>query len=76
MKLRSALSRPAARLSAFYGAAFLVTGAQLPFWPVWLAARGLSVREIGAVFAAAIWVKVIATPAIGAARRRAWQAPA
>jgi MFS transporter, PPP family, 3-phenylpropionic acid transporter len=58
-------SHPAARLSAFYAAAFLVTGTQLPFWPVWLAARGLSVREIGTVFAAAIWAKVIATPAIG-----------
>jgi MFS transporter, PPP family, 3-phenylpropionic acid transporter len=47
-----------------------VTGAQLPFWPVWLAARGLSAREIGTVFAAAIWIKVIATPAIGAVADR------
>lgn len=54
------------RLSAFYAAAFLVTGAQLPFWPVWLAARGLGAREIGILFAAAIWAKVIAAPAIGA----------
>lgn len=59
-------SRPAARLSAFYAAAFLVTGAQLPFWPVWLAARGLDANEIGAVFAAAIWAKLVAMPAIGA----------
>jgi MFS transporter, PPP family, 3-phenylpropionic acid transporter len=58
--------RPAARLSAFYAAAFLVTGAQLPFWPVWLASRGLGAKEIGTLFAAAIWAKVIATPAIGA----------
>ncbi len=63
---RSPLARPAARLSAFYAAAFLVTGAQLPFWPVWLSARGLGAKEIGTVFAAAIWAKVIATPAIGA----------
>jgi PPP family 3-phenylpropionic acid transporter len=63
---RPALSRPAARLSAFYAAAFLVTGAQLPFWPVWLAARGLGAKEIGTLFAAAIWAKVVATPAIGA----------
>ena len=61
-----AFSRPAARLSAFYAAAFLVTGAQLPFWPVWLAARGLDAKEIGAVFAAAIWAKLVAMPAIGA----------
>lgn len=54
------------RLSAFYAAAFLVSGAQLPFWPIWLAARGLGAREIGILFAAAIWTKVVAAPAIGA----------
>jgi PPP family 3-phenylpropionic acid transporter len=54
------------RLSAFYAATFLVTGIQLPFWPVWLASRGLTAREIGVLLAAAIWVKVLATPAIGA----------
>lgn len=59
------LSRPAARLSAFYAATFLVTGIQLPFWPVWLAGRGLSAKEIGIALAAAIWAKVAATPAIG-----------
>ena len=57
---------PALRLSAFYTATFLVTGIQLPFWPVWLASRGLTAREIGVLLAAAIWVKVVATPAIGA----------
>ncbi len=63
---RAALSHPAARLSAFYAAIFLVAGIQLPFWPIWLAARGLTTREIGIVLAAAIWAKVLATPAIGA----------
>src|SRR5207253_4479811 len=63
---KSALLRPASRLAAFYAAAFLVTGIQLPFWPVWLAAAGLSAKEIGIVLAAAIWAKVIATPALGA----------
>jgi MFS transporter, PPP family, 3-phenylpropionic acid transporter len=43
-----------------------VTGVQLPFWPVWLTARGLNPRDIGIVFAAATWTKVAATPAIGA----------
>ena len=57
---------PAARLSSFYGAIFLVAGIQLPFWPVWLAARGLTAREIGIVLGAAIWAKMLATPAIGA----------
>jgi MFS transporter, PPP family, 3-phenylpropionic acid transporter len=43
-----------------------VTGVELPFWPVWLATRGLTPREIGTVFAAAIRVKVLATPTVGA----------
>jgi MFS family permease len=63
---RVALLRPAERLSAFYAAIFLVAGIQLPFWPLWLAARGLTAGEIGSVLAAAIWAKVLATPAIGA----------
>jgi MFS transporter, PPP family, 3-phenylpropionic acid transporter len=62
----AALSRPTVRFSAFYAAMFLVVGIQLPFWPVWLAARGLTAGEIGVVLAAAIWAKVFATPAIGA----------
>ena len=63
---RTVVSHPALRLSAFYAAIFLMTGIQLPFWPVWLASRGLTAREIGFLLAAAIWVKVLATPAIGA----------
>lgn len=58
--------RPAARLAAFNAAAFLVIGVQLPFWPVWLAGHGLDPQQIAGVFAAAIWAKVVATPAIGA----------
>jgi PPP family 3-phenylpropionic acid transporter len=58
--------RPAPRLAAFYAAAFLVTGAQLPFWPLWLASRGFGPTQIGTLFAAAIWAKVVAMPAIGA----------
>ncbi len=63
---RAIVLHPALRLSAFYAATFLVTGIQLPFWPVWLASRGLTAREIGVLLAAAIWVKVLVTPAIGA----------
>jgi PPP family 3-phenylpropionic acid transporter len=69
-------SPTALRLALFYAASFLVVGVQLPFWPVWLAGRGLDATEIAAVFAAALWAKVVATPAIGAladrlGRRRA-----
>src|SRR5207248_7520591 len=63
-------ARPALRLGAFYAASFLVVGIQLPFWPVWLAGRGLDPQQIAFVFAAAIWAKVIATPALGAVADR------
>jgi PPP family 3-phenylpropionic acid transporter len=53
-------------LGAFYAASFLVVGIQLPFWPVWLAGRGLDAQAIALLFAAAIWAKVVATPVIGA----------
>ena len=46
------------RLALFYGAAFAAVGVQLPFWPVWLAAQGLSAAEIGLVLAAAFWPRV------------------
>jgi PPP family 3-phenylpropionic acid transporter len=62
---RAIVLRPAMRLSAFCGATFLVTGIQLPFWPVWLASRGLTAREIGILLAGAIWAKFLATPVIG-----------
>src|SRR6266498_3841665 len=53
-------------LGAFYAASFLVVGIQLPFWPVWLAGRGLDAQDIALLFVAAIWAKVVATPMIGA----------
>ena len=64
------------RLGAYYAASFLIVGVKAPFWPVWLAERGLGAREIATLFAAAIWVNVVTTPAIGAladrlGRRRA-----
>ncbi len=58
--------RLAPRLSGYYAAVFLIVGIKAPFWPVWLAGRGLGAREIATLFAAAIWVNVVTTPAIGA----------
>ncbi|MDE0386725.1 MAG: hypothetical protein OXI22_22785 [Defluviicoccus sp.] len=37
----------AIRLALFYAAVFLFVGVALPFWPVWLTAKGLSATEIG-----------------------------
>ncbi len=42
--------RTTVRLAFFYVAVFGLIGIHLPFWPVWLASRGLGPAEIGAVF--------------------------
>jgi PPP family 3-phenylpropionic acid transporter len=55
----------AARLSLFYGTAFLTVGLMMPFWPIWLQSRGLSAEEIGLVLAAGMWAKVAANPVAG-----------
>jgi PPP family 3-phenylpropionic acid transporter len=55
----------AARLASFYAAAFFLVGIQLPFWPIFLAGRGLGVGEIGFVLAAALWIKVLVNPLAG-----------
>ncbi|WP_420403948.1 MFS transporter [Nisaea sp.] len=52
------------RLSAFYGAFFLLFGVLLPFWPVWLDHRGLGAVEIASIMAAIFWVKMIAHPLV------------
>ena len=54
----------ATRLALFYGAVFAVLGILAPFWPVWLAARGLEAEEIGIVLAVVLAVRVFANPAI------------
>jgi PPP family 3-phenylpropionic acid transporter len=58
-------------LAAFYAALFVALGVQLPFLPVWLAAKGLDAREIGIVLAIPMVVRVFAIPvAARAADRR------
>ena len=54
------------RLSTYYAASFLIVGIKAPFWPVWLAGRGLDARQVATVLAASIWAGVVATPALGA----------
>lgn len=61
---------PAVRLAAYYGATFAFVGVQMPFWPVWLRAQGLSASEIGLLLAAGLWVKVISNPLIAQAADR------
>jgi len=50
------------RLGLFYAVLFVTLGVQLPFLPVWLAAKGLDPQDIGIVLAAAVVVRVFAIP--------------
>jgi len=53
------------RFSAYLGALFLTLGVYLPFWPVFLEAKGLTVGEIGVVMAAASWIRLLGVPLWG-----------
>ena len=69
-------TRTAMRMAFFYAAVFAMIGIHLPFWPVWLAAKGLSPTEIGAVIAASLGTKVLFNPLIAhVADRRGQRRP-
>ncbi len=57
-------TRTTLRLAFFYGAVFAMIGIHVPFWPVWLAAKGLGPTEIGVIIAASLGIKVIFNPLI------------
>jgi MFS transporter, PPP family, 3-phenylpropionic acid transporter len=59
------------RLAIFYACQFAIAGIQMPFFPLWLDARGLSVEEIGLVLAAPILVRIFAIPLLSRAADRA-----
>src|SRR6185312_15503811 len=48
------------RVAALYAAMFVAFGIQLPFFPVWLAAKGVDPGMIGVVLAAPILVRIFA----------------
>jgi len=50
------------RAAALYAALFVMLGVQLPFLPLWLAAKGLDAGEIGVVLAIPMVVRVFAIP--------------
>ena len=64
--LRAVMSRLAlsVRYACFYGAVFLALGVYLPFWPVWLAERGLEASDIGLLLALTSWIKVLSVPSV------------
>ena len=63
--------RFALKLGLFYAAYFFFGGVQLPFFPLWLEARGLDARTIGMVIAVPTLVRIVATPIITHAGRPA-----
>ncbi|KAF0138786.1 MAG: MFS transporter PPP family 3-phenylpropionic acid transporter [Rhodospirillaceae bacterium] len=52
------------QLASYYGASFTVLGVLLPFWPVWLKAKGLSDPELSLVIGVGIGARVIANPLV------------
>lgn len=50
------------RVAALYAAIFVGGGIQLPFFPVWLTAKGLDPTMVGLVLAAPMLVRVFAIP--------------
>ena len=44
-------AQSAFHVSLYYALLFVAVGIHLPFWPIWLADRGLSAAEIGIALA-------------------------
>jgi PPP family 3-phenylpropionic acid transporter len=52
------------RLASFYAALMVAMGIYVPFFPLWLGAKGLDAKSIGFVLAAPIVVRLFAIPAV------------
>ncbi|WP_439817774.1 MFS transporter [Zavarzinia sp. CC-PAN008] len=53
------------RMAAVYAFAFSQMGVFVPYWPLWLADRGLGADELSLVIAAGMVVRTVVTPAWG-----------
>jgi PPP family 3-phenylpropionic acid transporter len=58
------------RLGAFYAALFILPGIQMPFFPVWLKAKGLDPKMIGIVLAVPMVARIFAIPVVTRAADR------
>jgi MFS transporter, PPP family, 3-phenylpropionic acid transporter len=68
MQDRSVAAAPplyALRIAAFFGGYFVLGGVALPFFPVWLEARGLTETEIASCVALPMALRVMLTPLAG-----------
>src|SRR2546430_4932313 len=50
------------RLASFYGGMFVFAGIVMPFFPVWLQAKGLDSRATGIVLAAPMLMRLVSVP--------------
>src|SRR5262245_11179163 len=50
------------RVAALYAALFVVLGIYLPFFPLWLKAKGLDAGQIGIVLALPMLIRIVAIP--------------
>lgn len=66
----------AVRVAGFYGALFAYIGIYIPFFPPFLAARGLTPVEIGLVMALPLLARILATPVVTWLADRSGRAPA
>lgn len=64
------LTGPGLRTTAFYIAIFMVMGAHLPFWPLWLENWGLTAAEVGLFTALGMGIRVVAGLAVPAVADR------
>ena len=54
-----------ARIALFFAALFLAYGVVVPYFPVWLHARGLDPLQISTVTALPLFIRLLVTPSIG-----------
>jgi PPP family 3-phenylpropionic acid transporter len=59
------------RLAMIFATVFLPLGIHLPYFPLWLEAKGFGPEEIGVILAAPMFLRVVTTPLITALADRA-----
>ena len=53
------------RIALFFAALFLAYGVVVPYFPVWLDARGLDPLQISTVVSAPLFIRLLVTPGMG-----------
>lgn len=59
------------RIALIFAALFIPVGAHLPYFPLWLEAKGFDAEQIGIILAAPMFLRVLTTPVITAMADRA-----